>query len=199
MQKVYYVTGNSGKVKSAQKYLNDIEVEMVDYDFNEPDINDIKYTAEWKVRMAYEMIKKPCIALDSGFYIPSYPKEENFPGAFVRRKVIDGMGIDGLLDEMKDIDDRYCYFLECLAYYDGEHLEFFYGKAEGALSKDISHADNDKKWSPLWKIFIPVGYDRPQVELTEEERNNRPNVTHAFLEFKEWYQKNNLAKIMIKK
>ena len=69
MQKVYYVTGNSGKVKSAQKYLNDIEVEMVDYDFNEPDINDIKYTAEWKVRMAYEMIKKPCIALDSGFYI----------------------------------------------------------------------------------------------------------------------------------
>ena len=88
MSKIYYVTGNSGKVESARKYLTDVDVEMINYDFIEPDINDIKYTAEWKVKKAYDLIKKPCIALDSGFYIPGYPDESNFPGAFVKRKII---------------------------------------------------------------------------------------------------------------
>lgn len=186
MNKIYYVTGNSGKVESARKYLEGIEVEMVDYDFIEPDVNDIKYTAEWKVKKAYEMLKKPCI--DSGFYIPNYPKEENFPGAFVKRKIIEGIGLEGLLDDMNNIDDRYCYFLECLAYYDGENLEFFYGKSEGNLSLVKSGVDNKKKWSPLWEIFIPLGYDKTISEMTDDERNNRKNSTHAFLEFKKWYQ-----------
>lgn len=186
MDKIYYVTGNPGKVASASKYLGGIEVEMVDYDFVEPDVNDIKYTAEWKVRRAYEMIGKPCIALDSGFYIPNYPKEENFPGAFVKRKIINGIGIDGLLREMKEISDRDCYFLECLAYYDGECLEFFYGKSEGTLADIRSGIDNDKKWSPLWEIFIPLGYDKTLSEMTDVEREERPNTTSAFFEFKNW-------------
>lgn len=197
MKKIYYVTGNPGKVESARKYLDGIEVEMVDYDFIEPDINDIKYTAEWKVRKAYEMLGEPCIALDSGFYIPSYPKEENFPGAFVKRKIIDGIGLDGVLEDMKDTSDRYCYFLECLAYYDGEHLEFFYGKSEGTLTLTKSGIDNKKKWSPLWEVFIPLGYNKTLSEMTDEERNNRKNSTHAFLEFKKWYQEKN--KMLIKK
>lgn len=197
MKKIYYVTGNSGKLKSAQKYLNGIEVEMVNYDFVEPDINDIKYIAEWKVKEAYEMIKKPCIALDSGFYIPNYPQEPNFPGAFVHRKIIDGIGLDGLLENMKEVEDRYCYFLECLAYFDGEKLEFFYGKSEGILAFAKSGIDNKNKWSPLWEVFIPVGYCKTLSEMTEDERNNRNNSTHAFLEFKKWYQEKN--KVLLKK
>lgn len=196
MDKIYYVTGNKGKVESAKKYLQEIDVEMIDYDFIEPDINDIKYTAEWKVKKAYEMIGKPCIALDSGFYIPKYPKEENFPGAYVKRKIIDGIGLDGLLEDMKNVDDRYCYFLECLAYYDGENLEFFYGKSEGFLSLDKSGLDNKKKWSPLWEIFIPLGYNKTLSEMTDIERENRKYSTHAFLEFKNWYQEKN--KILVK-
>lgn len=171
---------------------------MFPFDFEEPDINDITYTAKWKVKKAYEMLGKSCIALDSGFYIPSYPKEANFPGAFVHRKIIDGIGLDGLLEDMKEVEDRYCYFLECLAYYDGENLEVFYGKSEGTLSKSISLIDNDKKWSPIWKVFIPFGYDRPQSELTDEERNSRPNVTHAFFEFKGWYQQKKKELLKIK-
>lgn len=197
MNKIYYVTGNPGKVESAKKYLKDIDVEMIDYDFIEPDVNDIKYTAEWKVRKAYQMINKPCIALDSGFYIPSYPKEKNFPGAFVKRKLIEGIGLDGLLEDMKDVDDRYCYFLECLAYYDGENLEFFYGKSEGYISHTKSGKDNTKKWSPLWEIFIPLGYNKTLSEMTDEERYNRKHSTHAFEEFSDWYQEKN--KVLVKK
>lgn len=199
MKKLYYVTGNSGKVESARKYLDGIDVEMIDYDFIEPDINDIKYTAEWKVKKAYEMLGKPCIALDSGFYIPSYPKEENFPGAFVKRRIIDGIGLDGLLNEMKNVNDRYCYFIECLAYYDGEHLEFFYGKSEGYLAYKKSGINNNKKWSSLWEVFIPLGYSKTLSEMTDIEREQRNNSTHAFLEFGNWYKELLLTKIKIKK
>ena len=199
MQKIYYVTGNQGKVESAKKYLGNIDVEMIDYDFIEPDVNDIKYTAYWKVKKAYEMIGRPCIALDSGFYIPSYPKEENFPGAFVKRKIIEGIGINGLLDEMKDVEDRYCYFLECLAYYDGESLEFFYGKSEGELTYKKSGINNEKKWSPLWEVFIPLGCSKTLSEMSDIERSQRPNSTHAFLEFNNWYQQKYSSIVKIKK
>ncbi len=100
---------------------------------------------------------------------------------------------------MEKVEDRYCYFLECLTYYDGEEIQVFYGRAEGILSKNISQVDNDKKWSSLWKVFIPLGYDRPQSELTEEERNNRPNVTHAFLEFRNWYYEKNKEFVKVKR
>lgn len=189
MEKLYYVTGNPGKVKSAMKYLSNMEVEMVNYDFVEPDVNDITYTAKWKAKKAYEMIEKPCIALDSGFYIPNYPEERNFPGAFVHRKIIDGIGLDGLLENMKDVENRYCYFLECLAYYDGNELKVFYGKSEGTLSYKKSGVDHEKKWSPLWEVFIPLGCNKTLSEMTEEERSNRSNTTHAFIEFRNWYQK----------
>ena len=187
MRKVYYVTGNLGKVESARKYLNNIDVEMINYDFIEPDVNDIRFTAEWKGRKAYELVNEPCIALDSGFYIPKYPDENNFPGAFVKRKLIDGIGIDGLLDKMSQIADRYCYFLECLAYYDGEKVEFFYGKSDGSLAYNKSGVNNEKKWSPLWEVFIPIGCDKTLSEMSDEERFLRPNSTHAFLEFNNWY------------
>lgn len=184
MEKIYYVTGNKGKVLSAKKYLGDIEVEMIDYDFIEPDVNDIKYTAEWKVKKAYEMLGKSCIALDSGFYIPNYPKEENFPGAFVKRKLIEGIGLDGLLEDMKEVDDRYCYFLECLAYYDGENLEFFYGRDEGTIARSISDIEKTVNWSNLSRVYIPYGFNKTLAEMTEEEKNNRIKSTHAFLEFR---------------
>ena len=74
--KIYYVTGNMGKLKLAQDFLKGIDVDMLTYDFEEPDVNDIEYIAKWKVKKAYDKIKKPCMALDSGFYIPSYPKEK---------------------------------------------------------------------------------------------------------------------------
>lgn len=187
--KIYYVTGNMGKLKLAQDFLKGIDVDMLTYDFEEPDVNDIEYIAKWKVKKAYDKIKKPCMALDSGFYIPSYPKEENFPGAFVKRKIIDGIGIDGLLKEMRKVEDRYCYFLECLAYYDGTECKLFWGKSEGILVHERTNINHDKKWSSLWEVFMPMGTHKTLSEMTEKEIETIPNTTYAFSEFKNWYQK----------
>ncbi len=196
MKEVIFVTGNQGKRKTAEETLNNTIVVCEDFGFIEPDINDIEYIAKEKVLYAYKHTGKPCIALDAGFYIPNYPGNPNFPGAFPKRELLDKMGINGLLVNMKDVTDRKCYFKECLAYYDGLELKYFYSNSYGTLSNQIKGTDSSKKWSDLWYVFIPDGYSKTLAEMTDEERNNRrEHKTSALKDFSNWY---NSVKILKK-
>ncbi len=190
MKEIYFVTGNLGKVASANKYFNEygIEAKIIDLNTIESDINDIYAIAKEKVERAYEVLQKPCIANDSGFYIESYPDEPNFPGAFVNRKLLIPLGIDGLMDKMKYVENRNCWFEDVVAYYDGETFMFFNSISKGLLSKTISETDKKEQWSPLWKVFIPEGYDKTLSEFTDEERKERDrSKTSGIKEFAKWY------------
>ena len=127
MKEIIFVTTNLGKVELAKKYVKNIKLTCIDAELSEPDVNDIEYIAEQKVRQAYNLTNKPCVSLDAGFYIPNFPQKPNFPGAFVKRELLQKMGIDTLLCFMQDVQDRTCYFKECLAYYDGSKIKKFYG------------------------------------------------------------------------
>ena len=188
MKEIVFVTGNPGKRKSAEKHLKNTVVTCLDFNFIEPDINDIEYIAKEKVLDAYKNVNKPCIALDAGFYIPNYPNNPNFPGAFPKREILDTIGVVGLLENMKDVTDRNCYFKECLAYYDGENIKYFYGISKGRLSTEIKGNDSAKKWSELWYVFIPDNNNKTLAEMTDEERQNRNDLsTSAIEEFGKWY------------
>jgi XTP/dITP diphosphohydrolase len=195
MDEIIYVTGNKGKQASAQKYFQnqDVKITCYDYDIPEPDVNNIEYIARYKVMEAYKMVQRPCIALDAGFYIDNYPNDPGFPGAFPKRELISKIGIAGLLENMKAISDRSCRFKECLAYYDGIEIKYFYGISEGIISYSIKGQNRKEKWSDLWYVFIPNNCNLTLAQMTNEERNNRPdNHTSALEEFSNWYiQKNN--------
>lgn len=185
---IVFVTSNKGKVASAQERLDDIKLEIFNYDLIEPRSDDVKVIAESKVRQAYEVVKKPCIALDAGFYINAL---NGFPRAFVNF-ALDTLGIDGILKQMNDVDDRRCAFKECLAYFDGEHILYFNGNHEGTLSTEIRGNDTDKKWSDLWYIFIPYGYTKTLAQMTDEERKNRiicPQNISCMDEFSNYHEK----------
>ena len=171
MKEIVFVTGNKGKVATAQKYFDDNKIKLLtyDYDYEEPNINDIEIIAISKVKQAYRVVGKPCIALDSGFYIPNYPNNPNFPGAFPKRELLEKIGIDGLLEKMKNVENRYCYFKEVLAYFDGENIKLFYWISEGYLSIEKREIDINKKWSDLWSVFIPFNYTKTLAEMTEDE------------------------------
>lgn len=192
MKEIVFVTGNKGKVATAQKYFDDNNIKLLtyDYDYEEPNINDIEVIAISKVKQAYRVVGKPCIALDSGFYIPNYPNKPNFPGAFPKRELLEKIGIDGLLEIMKNVENRYCYFKEVVAYFDGENIKLFYGISEGYLSREKRGIDINKKWSDLWSVFIPFNCTKTLAEMTEEERNNRKdNHTSALKEFAQFNNK----------
>ena len=78
MEEIVFVTHN--KAKSAERYFNNLKFSTYDFELDEPRSDDIKEIATAKVKQAYKIVKKPCIALDTGFFIDEL---NGFPRAFV--------------------------------------------------------------------------------------------------------------------
>ena len=121
---IIFVTHNKGKAKSAEKYLKNLQKSTFEYELDEPRSDDIKVIATAKVKQAYEIVKKPCMAMDTDFRIDEL---NGFPRAFVNFS-LETLGIEGILKLMEDRENRKCAFNECLAYYDGNKIHYFYGK-----------------------------------------------------------------------
>lgn len=189
-KEIIFVTHNKGKVKSAEKYFKNIKLSTIDFELDEPRSDDIQEIAKSKVIQAYEMLKKPCIALDTDFRIDQL---NGFPRAFVNFS-LETIGIDGFLKLMENENNRTCAFNECLAYHDGKEIHYFYGKHPGNLSNKIQGIDRKEKWSDLWYIFKPKGFNKTLAEMDEYERDNRRSIDGSYSameKFVEWYQENN--------
>jgi len=186
MEEIVFVTHNKGKAKSAEKYFNNNNIKFSTYDFEleEPRSDNIKEIATAKVKQAYNLVKKPCIALDTGFFIEAL---NGFPKAFVNFS-LETIGIDGILKLMEGKENRKCRFEECLAYHDGKEIHYFYGKHPGNLSTKIEGVDREEKWSDLWYVFIPQNCTKTMAEMTEEERAHRNDgYVSPFDMFNEWF------------
>lgn len=186
MNEIVFVTHNKGKIASANKQLEGVNFKIFEYDLEEPRSDDIKYISEYKVMEAYKLVNKPCISLDCGFWIDEL---DGFPRAFVNF-ALDTIGIDGILKLMDGKENRKCRFTECLSYYDGNELHQFMGRHEGSLSNEKLGIYTDKKWSDLWYIFKPYGYDKTLAEMTDNERKDRVKYESidAMKKFAEWYK-----------
>lgn len=61
----------------------------------------------------------------------------------------------------------------------------------GNLSKEIKGTDREEKWSDLWYIFQPLGFEKTLAEMDTDERENRRSIdgSYSALEnFAKWYQ-----------
>ncbi len=188
MEEIIFVTHNKGKAKSAERYFNNLRFSTYDFELDEPRSDDIKEIATAKVKQAYEIVKKPCIALDTGFLIDEL---NGFPRAFVNFS-LDTIGIEGILKLMENKANRKCRFEECLAYHDGKQIQYFYGKHPGNLATKIQGMDREEKWSDLWYIFKPEHFEKTLAEMDSKEREERGKIdgsVEALKVFAEWYEK----------
>ena len=65
-------------------------------------------------------------------------------------------------------------------------------EAHGNLSKEIKGMDREEKWSDLWYIFQPKGFEKTLAEMNNKEREERRKIdgsVQAFQEFAKWYEK----------
>ncbi len=190
MENLTYITGNYGKYISVKEKFesNEIDIDYFKYDLDEPNINDIKYISKEKARQAFELLNSPIFVADSGFFIENYPNNPGYPGAFVKRSGISS-NIEQLLQTMKNVSDRKCYFLDCLTFYDGKNYYQFFGISKGSLSNEIKGNKIEKAKSNLWYVFIPDNCTKTLAEMSNEERNSRKdNRTSATDEFIKWYK-----------
>ena len=187
MEEIVFVTHNKGKAKSAERYFTNLKFITYNFELNEPRSDDIKEIATAKVKQAYEIVKKPCIALDPGFFIDEL---NGFPRAYVNF-ALDTIGIEGFLNLMKGKENRKCRFEECLAYHDGQDIHYFYGKHPGNLATEIRGIDREEKWSDLWYIFKPEHFEKTLAQMDSKEREERRIIdgsVEALKNFADWYE-----------
>lgn len=191
MENLTYVTGNYGKYISVKEKFEKahIDIDYFKYDLEEPNVNDIEFISKEKAKEAFELLKKPVFVADSGFYIEDYPGKPLYPGAFVKRSGV-AKNVGELLEKMKYVKNRNCYFLDCLTFYDGNDYIQFFGVSKGSLAYEIRGEEKKVAKSNLWFVFIPINCNKTLAEMTEEERLNRPDKTDATEQFIEWYKNN---------
>ena len=185
MDKIIFVTSNQGKVVTAGKHIDAAQLEFFKYDLIEPRSESLEEIAAYKVMQAYEIVKEPCIAVDAGFYIEDL---NGWPSSFVNFN-LEKLGLTGIMKLLNESKNRNVYFKECLAYYDGIEVKYFYGICEGTLTSEIRDNDNGSKWGPLWSVFIPKNCIKTLAEMTDDEREERPDChSNAITEFSNWYK-----------
>ena len=62
------------------------------------------------------------------------------------------------------------------------------------MSNKIQGQDRKEKWSDLWYIFMPKGFNKTLAEMSEQERNNRKVIDGSYSameKFAEWYKMQN--------
>ncbi len=165
MKEITFVTTNKGKIASAQKYFKSIKLIPYSHELVEPRSSDIMEIASHKVRQAYDLVGRPCIALDSGFYIGAL---NGFPNTYVNH-ALGTIGLDGMLKLMDGVEDRSCEFRSCLAYHDGEKIEYFESRTKGSISETQLGAENKNSWSELWYIFVPEKFQKTLAQFDEAD------------------------------
>jgi XTP/dITP diphosphohydrolase len=171
VKKIHFATTNKGKIESLNKEFEgvDFEVVPVGMEIPEPRSDETKFISGEKVKYAFKHIKKPCIALDAGFYIPSL---NGFPKAYVNF-ALDTVGIDGIL-KLVEGEDRSCEFRDAIAYLDETVDEpiYFETITKGVLSDKPRGELHKNSWSVLHKIFIPEGQSQTMSEMSKEEKDS---------------------------
>jgi len=197
MEKLIFVSGNSGKISSVKKYAKakNILISFCSLNFLEPNVNDISYISKKKAEDAYQKLGFPCFVSDSGFYIDHYPNHPGYPGAFAKRSKVSS-DVEELLQDMKEVKDRSCKFVNCITYYDGCQFVHFFEEHRGVLATEACGNDN------LWKVFIPEGYASTLASMTSLEKlqyQEENKKKSAIVQFLDWYQENKLNEKDLKK
>lgn len=182
---IVFVTSNNGKIVYANTIIEGTTIVPFEAELIEPRSDDIREIAKEKVRQAYDITSKPCIAMDIGFFIEAL---NGFPRAYVN-PALETIGIKGILKLMEGIENRNCEFRECLAYYDGEHYEFFESVGKSQLATSIRGSVSKNQLSELWYIVIPNGSTKTMAEFSDEdfEKMFSKETDTSLNQFSKWY------------
>lgn len=161
MNKIYFATGNKGKVDEAREILGR-KVEILDIDLDEIQSMDLEKVVEHKVLQAYEKINLPVFVDDVSIEIDVWRK---FPGPFIKH--LQNLGNDLILYMMRNEENRKVNVIDTVAYHDGEKVHFFRGEVSGQL---VDRERGDKGWG-FDPLFIPDGQSQTFGEMTPSKKN----------------------------
>ncbi len=183
METVYFATGNAGKVKEMSHLFKErgYSLEQVEVNIREIHALDVEDVARRKAIDSYSEADTPSVIVeDTGFYVSGL---NGFPGAEASF-FAETVGVSGILELLRNEEDRSAYFKTAIAFYDGEEMKIFTGRVEGAISRkkrgEGHHAD-----LPYDSYFMPENSDRTFAEKPslKEKFSHRKEATEKLLKW----------------
>ncbi|MFB6242134.1 MAG: non-canonical purine NTP pyrophosphatase [Candidatus Nanosalina sp.] len=194
-RKIFFATGNAGKVEEMTPLFEDRDLELVQVETDVPEIDamDVEEVARQKVKDSFEAAKEKgaveyedtLIIEDTGFYVEGL---DGFPGAEAAF-FAETAGAGKLLNLLEYGEDRSAYFKTAIALiHDGE-IEIFTGRMEGKVPKEkrgVSHPH-----LPYNSFFIPDHGDGKSLAENQELKEDEFHRRNAVENFLEWYGERN--------
>ena len=133
MIKIFYVTGNSHKFKSAKRNAKDFGVNLIQKKLKIKEIqsSSIEKIAQDKAEKAFNLLKYPLIVSDSGWRIPSLG---GFPGPYMHY-INNWFDVKDFLKLMGDKKDRSIILEHVVCAISSKGLKLFKEKIEGKFIK----------------------------------------------------------------
>ena len=193
---MYFITSNKGKINSLQNYLKDfgclIEVKQKTIELPEIQADSVLDISRAKAKAAFLKLKHPLVVEDGGFCVEAL---NNFPGVYVRY-ILDTIGAEGLLQLMKNQENRNCRFVSVATFVDAEGnlTSFTREGGSGKMTREMDMTDCPHAWSDIWRIYEVIEFGKTLSALNEEElREHRLNAKESKSSlrlFAEWYSEN---------
>lgn len=131
MNTILFATTNSRKVAEANAILTPLglTVEPIALDIEEIQHHDSAEIAKEKARSAYDVAKRPIVVSDTCWSIPALG---GFPGGYMK-DVASWFTAQDWMALIGQYEDRTIECHEHVAYFDGEHLEYFVHAYKGVF------------------------------------------------------------------
>lgn len=189
--KINFITSNKGKVTTVNDSLkmNGINAEVIATDLNiiEPQADSVAEVSMIKAKAAYDILKQPVLVEDGGFEVEAL---KGFPGVYTKF-MLTTIGVDGLLDLLKNKENRNAKFVSCTTYINekGQAFQFHRKGGEGLIKKEKVNVKCDYAWSDIWYVFYDKGLGKTFAESTQEEMleyYSQPSQKSSLVLFAEW-------------
>ncbi len=194
MNKINFITSNSGKIKALEESIKlhqlNIEVCAKDLRLVEPQFDTVQEVSKFKALKAFEILGEPVLVEDGGFCIPAL---NNFPGVYTKY-ILNTLGPDGILKLMEGNTNRKAEFVSVATFVNTRKEIFQFERDSEAceISKERSKIESPFAWSSLWQIIYLKEYNKNLCELSAEELTqhyNRNKTNGSIQKFVKWYAK----------
>lgn len=166
---LYFITHNQHKFKEAAdigKEYN-LKVKWYNYEYEELQKDTLEIVAKNSCKRILEekteLSKYRFFLEDAGLFIESL---NGFPGPF-SSYVFKTIGNDGILQLMKDKENRSAYFQSVVAFYSQEKIRIFKGTTKG----NITYSKLGDKGFGFDPIFQPLELEETFAQMTLKTKN----------------------------
>lgn len=183
---LYYVTSNQGKFEEARRFFElhapSISLKQLKVELDELQDLDEQKVLRHKAAQAWQLVQKPLLVDDSGFYLEAYPK---FPGTLAK-PVMKSLGFDGF-KALVEKNNNVVIFVTLGFVTSPTSVVTFYGQTKGHVICQPEDEANFVKFG-FYSIFVPNDAEKTYYELRSiPEAQGFFHRNRALEKFLAWY------------